>query len=111
MRGGLAARQQRIVAAYIDDHLAERTSLSTLARLADLSPYHFARAFKQSFGLPPYRYLVARRVERAELLLADHALSVTEVALSVGFSETSSFSAAFHRVAGVAPSAYRRGVA
>jgi hypothetical protein len=52
-RGGLAAWQQRVVAAYIDEHLAEPISLATLADLARLSPFHFCRAFKQSFGVPP----------------------------------------------------------
>src|ERR1700730_1843682 len=53
IRGGLAAWQQRVVTTYIEEHLAEPIALATLAELAGLSPYHFCRAFKQSFGLPP----------------------------------------------------------
>ena len=107
-RGGLASWQRRILVDYLEEHLAEPVSLATLAELAQLSPFHFSRAFKQTFGMPPHRYHTARRIERAKTLLADRDLSVTMVALEVGFSETSSFTAAFRRVAGRTPSAYRR---
>lgn len=60
VRGGLAAWQQRIVTTYIEEHLAEPILLATLAELAGLSTYHFCRAFKQSFGLPPHRYHTSR---------------------------------------------------
>jgi len=66
-----------------------------MARLVDLSPYHFARAFKQSFGVPPHRYHIERRIARAKELLSGN--SVTEVAMAVGFAETSSFSTVFRR--------------
>src|SRR5262249_37317280 len=107
-RGGLATWQQRLVADYIEGNLAERVALSGLAKLVRLSPYHFCRAFKESFGLPPHRYHTSRRIERAKALLAKPGCSVTEISLAVGFSETSSFSAAFRSVTGLAPSAYRR---
>jgi len=89
---------------------APHLALGTLAELVDLSPYHFARAFKQSFGVPPHRYHVSRRIERAKELLAAPSSSVTDVALAVGFAETSSFSAAFRKTTGYAPSEYRRGL-
>jgi AraC family transcriptional regulator len=108
VRGGLAAWQERAVAAYIEDNLAEPISLATLAQLARLSPYHFCRAFKQSFGVPPHRYHTSRRIERAKTLLAKPAHSVTEIGLTVGFCETSSFSAAFRRETMRTPSSYRR---
>jgi AraC family transcriptional regulator len=107
-KGGLAAWQQRIVTAYIEEHLPEQISLSTLAGLVDLSPYYFCRAFKQSLGMPPHRYHNSRRIERAKLLLAKPAPSVTDIGLTVGYSETSSFTAAFHRTTGVTPTTYRR---
>lgn len=107
-RGGLTARQQRRIADFIEENLAEDLRLTTLARLAGLSSYHFARAFKQSFGVPPHRYHTGRRIERAKMLLQSSSRSVTEVALAVGFAETSSFSAAFRKSTGVAPSDYRR---
>jgi AraC family transcriptional regulator len=107
-RGGLAPWQQKRVAAYIEERVADDIPLATLAELARLSPYHFSRSFKHSFGLPPHRYHANRRIERAKQLLANRELSVTNIALDVGFSETSTFSAAFHRLTGQTPSRYRR---
>jgi AraC family transcriptional regulator len=108
LRGGLAGWQQRTVVDYIEEHLADQISLSTLAQLARLSPYYFCRAFKQSFGMPPHRYHNSRRIEHAKMLLAKPASSVTDIGLTLGFSETSSFTAAFHRSTGFTPTAYRR---
>ncbi len=107
-RGGLAGWQRRIVAAYIEEHIAEQIPLATLARFVRLSAYHFCRAFKRSFGTPPHRYHNARRIEHAKMLLAQPACSVTQIALKVGFSETSSFTAAFRKATGSTPTAYRR---
>ena len=107
-RGGLAPWQQKRVAAYIEERVANDIPLATLAELARLSPYHFCRSFKRSFGMPPHRYHAIRRIERAKQLLADRQLSVTTIALDVGFSDTSRFSAAFHRLTGQTPSCYRR---
>jgi AraC family transcriptional regulator len=107
-RGGLAAWQQRRVTDFMEDHLAEAVSLNDLAVSVRLSPYHFLRSFKQSFGMPPHKYWTSRRIERAKALLADPRTSVTKVAFDVGFRGTSSFSATFHRVTGRSPRDYRR---
>jgi AraC family transcriptional regulator len=111
VRGGLAAWQQRIVTAYINEHLSEQISLATLAGLARLSTYYFCRAFKQSLGVPPHRYHTNRRIEEAKVLLASRKHSVTEVGLTLGFSETSSFTAVFRKTTGQTPSSYYRGLA
>src|SRR6267378_1988291 len=107
-RGGLAPWQQKRVAAYIEERVADDIPLATLAELARLSPYHFCRSFKRSFGMPPHRYHANRRIERAKHLLANRELSITTIALDVGFSDTSTFTAAFHRLTGQTPSCYRR---
>jgi AraC family transcriptional regulator len=109
-RGGLAAWQRTRVADYVEEHLAENVLLSALAEVARLSPFHFSRAFKQSFGLPPLRYVGSRRIERAKTLLASDEVSITQVGVAVGFGETSSFTTAFRKHMGVTPSAYRRGL-
>jgi AraC family transcriptional regulator len=110
-RGGLAAWQRRLVASYIEEHLSDHISLATLARLVRLSPYHFSRAFKQSFGMPPHRYHTYRRIESAKILLEKHALSVTDIGLSLGFNETSSFTTTFRKITGLTPSRYHRSTA
>jgi len=111
MRGGLPGWQQKKLVQYIEEHLADEISLSSLAQLVRLSPFHFSRAFKESFGMPPYRYLTRQRIERAKGLLAARNRSVTEIGLDVGFSETSSFTAAFRKVTGETPTEYRRSLA
>jgi AraC family transcriptional regulator len=106
--GGLALWQQKRVADFIEAQLDSRISVAEMAELVRLSPYHFSRAFKQSFGVPPHRYHMSRRVEAAKNLLGGTATPVTEIALRLGFSEASSLSAGFRRLTGVSPSEYRR---
>lgn len=108
VRGGLATWQQKKVSEYVEEHLNADISLNTLAGIAELSPYHFARAFKQSFGAPPHRYVTDRRIVRAKALLENPARTVTEVGIEVGFAETSSFTATFRRMTGMTPTDYRR---
>jgi AraC family transcriptional regulator len=108
VRGGLPEWQQKRVVEFIEEHLAEQISLTALAELADLSLYHFARAFTQSFGAPPHRYHMARRMDRAKSLLQRPALSVTEIGARIGFRETSSFTRAFRKFTGLTPTEYRR---
>jgi AraC family transcriptional regulator len=107
-RGGLASWQKRVVVSYIEQHLSRHICLDSLAELARLSQHHFCRAFKQSFGVPPHRYHVQRRIEQAKLLLADRAISITDIGLTVGYSQTSSFSVAFRKLTGWTPTEYRR---
>jgi AraC family transcriptional regulator len=110
VRGGLAAWQQRIVTDYIEENLADRIPLATLAGLVRLSTHYFCRAFKQSFRIPPHHYHSSRRIEHAKTLLAKPTCSVTEIGMALGFSTTSSFTAAFRKATGQTPTAYRRGL-
>jgi AraC family transcriptional regulator len=109
-RGGLAGWQKRTVVEFIEEHMAENISLAKLAQLIQLSPYHFCRAFKQSFGVPPHRYHTSRRIERAKALLANPHDSVTSIGMTIGFCETSSFTAVFRKTTGMTPTDYRRGL-
>jgi AraC family transcriptional regulator len=108
LRGGLPEWQQKRVMEFIEAHLAEEIPLAALAELADLSLFHFARAFTQSFGVPPHRYHMARRMDRARNLLQKPALSVTQIGIQIGFREASSFTKAFRRFTGLTPTEYRR---
>jgi len=108
VRGGLAGWQEKKIARYIDEHLEQEVSLATLAEVVRLSTYHFVRAFKRSFGLPPRRYVNSLRMEQAKALLADPELSVTQIGFNLGFSETSSFTTTFRKHTGLTPTAYRR---
>jgi AraC family transcriptional regulator len=97
--------------AHIEEHLDEQISLATLAELTRLSRFYLCRAFKQSFGLPPHRYHMSRRIERAKMLLVQPSPSVTEIGLALGFNETSSFTASFRKATGLTPTAYHRSFA
>ena len=108
LRGGLPTWQQRRVMEFIEEHLAEEISLAALAEVVDLSLYHFARAFTQSFGVPPHRYHMARRIDRARGLLEKPTLSVTQIGIQIGFREASSFTRAFRKFTGLTPTEYRR---
>jgi AraC family transcriptional regulator len=107
-RGGLTSWQTRAVTGYIEERLGEQISLIALARLARLSQRHFCRAFKRSLGIPPHQYHIQRRIARAKVLLADRANSITDVALIVGYSQTSTFSVAFRKTTGRTPKEFRR---
>jgi AraC family transcriptional regulator len=107
-RGGLAGRQLRRVAEFIDAHLEQDLMLDDLAALVDLSPKHFARAFRQSTGAPPHRWLIERRIERAKALLSLGDDSLAHIALACGFADQSHFTAAFRKCVGVTPGCFRR---
>lgn len=106
--GGLGRRPLRLVLDYIHDHLAEDISLDTLAKVAGLSPFHFARLFKRSVGSAPHQYLIRRRVERAKELLLTTSAEIAEVAIQVGFCDQSHLTSHFKRTYGVAPGAFLR---
>jgi AraC family transcriptional regulator len=108
--GGLAGYRLRRATEFIEESLADDLSLAEIARAADLSPYHFARAFKQSTGLTPLRYLMERRIERARHLLADTELPIVEVSYKVGFKSQSHFTTIFRRLTATTPRAYRKAV-
>jgi AraC family transcriptional regulator len=103
-RGVLPRHTLRAVIEYIHDHLDAELSLDHLAAVAHLSPYHFARRFKNSTGLPPHQYVIACRVERAKDLLRQRdRLPLADVAMEVGFSDQSHFTRHFKRLVGVTP--------
>ncbi len=78
-----------------------------LARVSGVSETHFARSFKQAFGVPPHRYLLTRRIERATALLRDTDLSITEIAFNTGWESLGTFGRTFRNVTGESPGAVR----
>jgi len=106
--GKLPQGKLRTIVEYIEDHLDDGLTLTDLATVARLSPYHFARQFKAASGLPPHQFVLARRVERAKQLLQGAAgSSLAQVAARSGFSDQSQFSRHFKRLVGVTPRRFR----
>jgi AraC family transcriptional regulator len=107
-RGTLTHLQQRRVTSRLLDNLKDDPSLSELASLCGLSRSHFIRAFKQTTGLPPHRWLMMQRVSRARALLVGSEMPISLIALECGFADQSHFTRVFSRVFGRAPGALRR---
>ncbi len=81
--------------------------MARLARVSGVSPAHFARAFRQAFGMPPHRYLLTRRVERAAALLRETDASITDIAFQTGWSSLGSFSRTVRDITGKTPTELR----
>ncbi|WP_309627028.1 AraC family transcriptional regulator [Brevundimonas sp.] len=107
--GGLTARQLGRLREHVETRLGEPLPIAQLAMLVDLSPFHFARAFKRSMGASPARWIRLRRLTVAQKLLADPTRSVGEVAAAVGYDSPSRFAQAFRAVTGQTPVAFRTG--
>jgi len=108
----LGSKTQRLVRkamAYLHEHYAEPVSRESLARYVGASEGHLARCFRQETGMTPMVYLNRYRVNRAKAFLTDKDLSITEIALAVGFPDGAYFSHVFRREVGISPNAYRRG--
>ena len=103
----LPAYKLRRVLEYINDNLTEDLTLAEIAHVAGMNPHYLSRAFRQSTGIPPHRYVINCRVEKAKRLLADDELPLVEVGLTVGFQNQSHFTTLFHKLTGVTPKAYR----
>ncbi len=93
---------------YIEAGIDQDLRLTSLAGVAAMSVYHFARCFKDTVGLSPHAYVLQRRVMRARTMLSQSESSLAEVALSCGFSSQAHLTAAFHHRLGVTPGSYRR---
>jgi AraC-like DNA-binding protein len=108
LRGGISPARLRRVEEFLMAHLADDIGLDALAATADLSAKHFARAFRQSTGMAPHRWLIQRRIERAMDLLKTTSASLAEIALACGFADQSHFTAAFRKSVGATPGSFRR---
>lgn len=108
VRGGLAPWQVRRCTDFLHEHAAENVGLEQLAALIGLSPFHFARAFKHSTGLPPHRYQLNLRIAHAKALLEETDAPVTDIAFKVGYESSQALARLFRREVGMSPSDYRR---
>lgn len=106
--GGLAPWQERRARDYIDDHLDRDIDLRMLSAACGLSSTHFSKAFKQTVGMPPHRWLLKRRVERACDLLLNTGEPLETIALACGFADQSHMTRVFTKAIGVPPGAWRR---
>jgi transcriptional regulator GlxA family with amidase domain len=85
----------------------EAWPVERLAEVSGVSPAHFARSFKDAFGLPPHRYLLTRRIERATALLRDTDMPITDIAFLTGWGSLGTFGRTFRDVTGESPGAHR----
>jgi AraC family transcriptional regulator len=107
LKGGLAPHLRRQLVDFINSRLADPLSLGELAAQCALSEYHFARMFRESFGLPPHQYLLARRLEHARHLLRTSQQPFGDIAMACGFASASHFNNRFRQAMGATPGAYR----
>jgi len=104
---GLSPERLRRVRDYIEAHLDDQLSLTDLAGVACLSPYHFSRSFKQAVGVGPQRYVIQRRLEHAKTLLRRTHQPLASIAQEAGFADQSHLNSIFRREMGVTPGRFR----
>jgi AraC family transcriptional regulator len=107
-RGGLSSVQRRIATELLEAHLEGNIALRQVAEACELSVSHFARAFKQTFRRPPYKWLTERRVDRARDLMTHSRLPLADIATQCGFADQSALNRSFKRIHGVTPGIWRR---
>ena len=107
-RGGLVAWQIARVRAYVDSNLHRTIHIRDLSAVARRSPAHFSRKFKLAVGESPHAYVVRRRLERACHLMMTSAEPLSEIALSVGFSDQAHLCRLFRQAFGQSPASWRR---
>jgi len=106
--GGLAVWQATLALEYIEENLGAKLALRQLANSAALSESHFSRAFNQSIGSSPLAYVMARRVERAKLMMISTRERLADIALACGFADQSHLTRSFRRIVGMNPGRWRR---
>ncbi len=105
---GMTSVRLNRVLAFVEANVTEDLYVSKLAAVAGMSPFYFCRAFKQSTGITPHRYVLQRRMEQAKRLLEQRSGHLVDVAHQVGFTDQSQFTRVFHKIVGKTPSEYRK---
>mgnify|MGYP000032007035 FL=1 len=106
-KGGLGPMREKHVKIFIERHLTESIHLKDIALKTGLSTDYFRKAFKQSFGKSPCRYIRERRISLAKEMLVQNGQSITEIALTLQFSSHAHFTETFRDITGITPSRYR----
>jgi AraC family transcriptional regulator len=106
--GGLALWQQRRVRDFVAANIGGPVAVGSLAALARLSPSHFRKAFKTTFGVTPHAYVMRERVAHARVAIASTHAPLSEIALDLGFSDQAHLCRAFRRTVGDSPARWRR---
>jgi AraC family transcriptional regulator len=106
--GGLPRGGARRVIEYVEANLEKGITIRELAAVAELSPHHFIRMFRETVGVTPHQYVLERRLDRARELLQRRTMRLAEIGLHVGFGSQSHFTTAFHRAFGVTPAEFGR---
>jgi AraC family transcriptional regulator len=104
---GLSTKKLQQAIDYIQAHLDEKLSLELIATELNLSVHYFCQLFTQSIGIPPYKYVLQQRVDRAKQLLKQSQISLSEIALDCRFSNQSHLNRHFTKLTGIAPKKYR----
>ncbi len=106
--GGLAPWQMKRVSQFVEEHLSSSIRCEDLAALCRLSVSHFSKSFRQSFGVPPHRYVQGRRIDRAKKLLIESGEPLVQIALECGMADQAHLSRLFRQATGETPSSFRR---
>jgi AraC-like DNA-binding protein len=106
--GGLSRAQARLSKDLLEANLDGNIALRHVAKACGLSTSHFTRAFKQTVGKPPYRWLIERRIDRARYLMVNSRLPLADIAVQCGFADQSALNRSFRRVYGISPGQWRR---
>lgn len=101
--GNVSSHRIRQAVAFINERLGKDISLSEIAASVNLSPFHFARVFKQNMGIAPHQFVIQQRMEKAKTLLTRSNTPIAEVAQELGFADQSHFTSQFRRRCGMTP--------
>lgn len=107
LAGGLSGHKLRRVTDFINDNLEQDLTLSEIAQVADLSHFHFARAFRKTTGITVQQYITNRRIEKAKELLTKSNLPIVEVGFQTGFKNQSHFTTLFRKFTSLTPRLWR----